>query len=265
MRARSDGAGGALKRAIVGLVAVIAAPLLFAGGGVDSDGGVPATLRIGTEGQYPPFNYLDESGELKGFDIDIALALCERLQVECALVTQDWDGIIPALLDHKYDAIVASMSITDDRRKVVSFTDRYYSNQARFLAAKRSKFDPAYRSGKTIGAQRATVAAGWLEENAGAAEIKLYDTQEEVFLDLTAGGLDAAFGDGLMLFEWVQNNGNGEYHLVGDGYSLDDGIGIAVRKEDNELRTALNTALAEIITDGTYAKINARYFPFSIR
>ena len=254
-----------MKRAIVGLMAVVAAPLLFAGGGADGDAGVPATLRIGTEGQYPPFNYLDESGALQGFDVDIALALCERLQVECELVMQDWDGIIPALLDKKFDAIVASMSITDERRKAVSFTDRYYSNQARFLSAKRSKFDPAYRSGKTIGAQRATVAANWLEENAGAAEVKLYDTQEQVFLALTAGGLDAAFGDGLMLFEWLRNNGSDEYHLVGDGYSLDDGIGIAVRKEDNELRTALNTALAAMVEDGTYAKINARYFPFSIR
>ena len=180
-------------------------------------------------------------------------------------MTQDWDGIIPALLDNKYDAIVASMSITDERKKLVSFTDRYYSNQARFLAAKGSKFDSAYRSGKTIGAQRATVAAGWLEENAGAAEVKLYDRQEDVFLDLTSGALDAVFGDGLMLYEWLQNDGSGKYYLVGDGYRLDDGIGIAVRKEDNDLRKALNTALAEIATDGTYAKINARYFPFSIR
>ena len=254
-----------MRRAIAGLVAALVAPLVFAGGAVAADGGVPATLRIGTEGQYPPFNYVDESGEIKGFDVDVALALCERLEVECELVAQDWDGIIPGLLAGRYHAIVASMSITDERKKVVSFTDRYYSNQVRFLAAKNSKFDPAYPGGKIIGTQRDTVAAGWLEQNAGAAEIELYDNQEDVFLDLTSGRLDAVFADGIMLYEWLQTDGSGEYHLVGDGYSLDEGIGIAVRKEDAELREALNTALAEILADGTYAKINARYFPFSIR
>ena len=254
-----------MRRAIAGLVAALVTPLVFAGGAAAADGGVPATLRIGTEGHYPPFNYVDESGELKGFDVEVALALCERLAAECELVAQEWDRIIPGLLAKKYDAIVASMSITDERKKVVSFTDRYYSNQVRFLAAKNSKFDPAYPGGKIIGAQRATVAARWLEENAGGAEVVLYDNQENVFLDLTSGRLDAVFGDGIMLYEWLQTDDSGEYHLVGDGYGLDEGIGIAVRKEDDELRAALNTALAEILADGTYAKINAKYFPFSLR
>ena len=147
------------------------------GGGADADAGLPATLRIGTEGYYPPFNYIDESGELKGFDIDIALALCTQMEVECEFVAQDWDGIIPALLAKKYDAIVASMSITDERKRVVSFTDKYYSNQVRFVAGKGGGFDPGFLSGKNIGAQRATIAASWLEENAGHAQVKLYDTQ----------------------------------------------------------------------------------------
>ena len=246
------------------LFAVLGAPLLFAGGGTDADAGVPATLRIGTEGYYPPFNYIDESGELNGFDIDIARALCAQMQVECEFVVQDWDGIIPALLEKKYDAIVASMSITDERKRVVSFTDKYYSNQLRFVAAKGGGFDPAFSSGKKIGAQRATIAASWLEENAAAAQVKLYDTQENVFLDLAGGRLDAVFGDGLMLYEWLQTEAGAQYQLVGDAYSMDEGIGIAVRKEDDELRRRLNTAIAAILADGTYARINAKYFPFRI-
>ena len=144
-----------VRRVIAALLVALSAPLAFAGGGADTDAGVPATLRIGTEGYYPPFNYIDESGELKGFDIDIALALCAQMEVECEFVAQDWDGIIPALLAKKYDAIVASMSITDERRRVVGFTDKYYSNQVRFVAAKGGGFDPGFLSGKNIGAQRA--------------------------------------------------------------------------------------------------------------
>ena len=253
-----------MKRVIVGLLAVLSAPLLFAGGGADANGGLPATLRIGTEGYYPPFNYIDESGELKGFDIDVARALCAQMQVECEFVAQDWDGIIPALLEKEYDAIVASMSITDERKRVVSFTDRYYSNQLRFVAARGAGFDPAFASGKKIGAQRATIAASWLEEHAGAAQVMLYDTQENVFLDLAGGRLDAAFGDGLMLYEWLQTEAGAGFQLVGDAYRMDDGIGIAVRKEDDELRRRLNTAIAAILADGTYARINAKYFPFRI-
>ena len=251
-----------MRRVIAALFVVLGAPLLFAGGGADA--GVPATLRIGTEGYYPPFNYLDESGELNGFDIDIARALCAQMQVECEFVAQDWDGIIPALLEKKYDAIVASMSITDERKRVVSFTDRYYSNQLRFVAARGGGFDPAFASGKKIGAQRATIAASWLEENAAAAQVRLYDTQENVFLDLAAGRLDAVFGDGLMLYEWLQTDAGAGYQMVGDAYRMDEGIGIAVRKEDDELRRRLNTAIAAILADGTYARINAKYFPFRI-
>ena len=225
---------------------------------------MPAALRIGSEGYYPPFNYIDESGVLKGFDIDIALALCQRMEVDCELVAQDWDGIIPALLAGEYDAIVASMSITEERRQVVSFTDKYYSNLVRFVAAKDTAFDPGDLTGRNVGAQRATVAASWLEENAAGARVRLYDTQENVFLDLAAGRLDAVFADGLVLYEWLQTDAGAEFTLVGDGYRLDEGIGIAVRQEDEALRQRLNAALAAILADGTYAEINARYFPFSI-
>ena len=247
-----------MKQLVACLMAVLLASLLFVAHAADTGAGVPNPLRIGSEGAYPPFNFVDQSGQLKGFDIDIdiALALCERLKVECKLVAQDWDGIIPALLAGKYDAIVASMPITGERKKVVGFTDKYYSNKVRFAAAKGGGFDPGNLAGKTVGAQRATIAASWLERNGSGAKIKLYDTQTNAYLDLAARRLDAIFADGLVL--------HAGFMLVGKAYELDEGIGIAVRKEDDVLRLRLNAALAAILADGTYARINARYFPFSI-
>ena len=253
-----------MKRFITYLAAALVASAMLGGHTAHTDDGVPDPLRIGSEGAYPPFNVIDPSGQLKGFDIDIALALCERLKVECKLVAQDWDGIIPALLAGKYDAIVASMSITAERKKVVGFTDKYYSNKVRFVAAKDGGFDPGKLTGKAIGAQRATIAASWLEKNAGGAKVKLYDTQTNAYLDLAARRLDAIFADGLVLHEWLKTKAGAGFQLVGKAYELDDGIGIAVRKEDDALRQRLNAALAAILADGTYKKINARYFPFSI-
>ena len=253
-----------MKRFITYLAAALVASAMLGGHTAHTDDGVPDPLRIGSEGAYPPFNVIDPSGQLKGFDIDIALALCERLKVECKLVAQDWDGIIPALLAGKYDAIVASMSITAERKKVVGFTDKYYSNKVRFVAAKDGGFDPGKLAGKAIGAQRATIAASWLEKNAGGAKVKLYDTQTNAYLDLAARRLDAIFADGLVLHEWLKTKAGAGFQLVGKAYELDDGIGIAVRKEDDALRQRLNAALAAILADGTYKKINARYFPFSI-
>ena len=253
-----------MKQLVAALAVALMAALPLVARAADAPGGVPNPLRIGSEGAYPPFNVIDPSGKLTGFDIDIALALCERLKVECKLVAQDWDGIIPALLAGKYDAIVASMSITAERKKVVGFTDKYYSNKVRFVAARDGGFDPGNLAGRTIGAQRATIAASWLEKNAGGARIKLYDTQTNAYLDLAARRLDALFADGLVLHEWLKTKAGAGFMLVGKAYELDEGIGIAVRKEDDALRQRLNAALAAILADGTYKKINARYFPFSI-
>ena len=222
-------------------------------------------LRIGTEGGYPPFNYTNEAGRLAGFDIDIARALCARMDAGCEFVLHDWEGLIPALRAGKFDVIAASMSITAKRRLLVSFTDRYYSNVVRFVAREGSGFDPANPSGTTIGAARATVASDWLEMNvAGVAAVRLYASQEELLGDLVGGRLDAVFGDGLGSHAWLESPEGAGFAFVGEGYRLDEGIGIAVRKEDAELLRRLNEALGAILADGTYDEINARYFPFSI-
>ncbi len=225
------------------------------------------TLKIGSEGAYPPFNAKDANGDLIGFDIDIANALCAEMKVECTLVTQDWDGMIPALQNKKFDAIVASMSITEERLKAVSFTDPYYSNKLQYVAKKGADLDITADAlkGKAVGAQRATIAAEWLEKNVPDAKVSLYDTQENAWLDLEAGRTDAVLADVYVAYEWLQSDAGKAYEFKGDPVFDDDKIGIAVRKDDTELAGRLNTALKAIIDNGTYDKINEKYFPFSIR
>ncbi|MGH2342420.1 ABC transporter substrate-binding protein [Segnochrobactraceae bacterium EtOH-i3] len=230
------------------------------------------TVRIGTEGAYPPFNYFDADKNLQGFDIDIAKALCDKMKVECVFVAQDWDGIIPALQAKKYDAIIASMSITPEREKVVAFTDKYYFTPARFVTAKEggvTDTSPAGLKGKTIGAQSSTVSANYLEDVYKDSTIKLYPTQEEAYADIVAGRLDTILADSTLLYEWLEKTPDGKgYMFVGeeirDPKYFGDGIGIAVRKDDTGLKDKFNKAIVEIRADGTYQKINAKYFPFSI-
>ena len=223
------------------------------------------SLRIGTAGDYPPFNYVDDAGELTGFDIDIARALCDRLDVRCLFQRHPWPMLIPELLAGTLDAVAASISITEERRRVVAFTDRYYSNVSRFVTSKGSDFHPDELAGRTVGALRATIASDWLDEfAAGVTTIKLYDSQSELLHALARARVDAVFGDALGLHDWLMGPTGSAFTFVGEGIELDEGIGIAVRQEDEELRLRINEALRAIIGDGTYRRINARYFPFDI-
>jgi polar amino acid transport system substrate-binding protein len=232
-------------------------------------------VRIGTEGAYPPFNSIDSSGQLVGFDIDIAKALCDQMKVSCSFVAQDWDGIIPALLAGKYDAIVASMSMTEERKKKVLFTNKYYDTPATVIGPKDSKitdWTPKGLSGKVIGTQSSTTHANYLEEvyKPAGAEVKLYATQDEANADLAAGRLDAVEADKVVLSEWLKKPDGAccEIKLDVDKEAyrkiFGQGIGIAVRPDDKDLAEMFNKAIAEIVADGTYKKINDKYFPFSI-
>ena len=219
-------------------------------------------LRVGAVGDYQPFNFVGEDGELQGFDVDIAAALCDRLGVRCRFVRQEWERLIPALREGLVDMVAASMSITEERRRLVTFTNRYYSNNSRFAAHEAARFDPGAAAGRAVGAMRGTIASAWLEKNMPEAVLRFYGGPDDLLRDLGANKLDAVFSDELGLHAWLKNHPG--FGLVGPRYSLDEGIGIAVRKEDVELRQDLNAALAEILADGTYEKINAKYFPFSI-
>lgn len=246
-----------LKRLIN--ITLIAATILIAPISFSAD-----KIRIATEGAYAPFNMVNAEGELTGFDVDIAKALCEQMKADCEIVAQAWDGIIPGLRTGKYDAVIASMSITEERKKVVDFSDPYYSNSLSFVSEKEGSFDPNTLEGKTIGAQRATIAGQYLEDNlADKVTVKLYDTQDNAYLDLASGRLDALLSDRLPAYNWLQTEEGKAFEFRGEKIDIDDKIGIAIRKDD-KLAERFNEALKAIIENGTYEKINAKYFPFSI-
>ncbi len=257
-----------LKHLITAFVAAVA--LALAAGSVDAKEW--KKVRVGTEGAYPPFNEIDSAGKLVGFDVDIANALCEKMKVECTIVAQDWDGIIPGLLAKKYDAIIASMTILPERMKVVDFTDKYYKTSASFVKRKNTDLADITRQGmkgRTLGAQKATTSSNYLEDvYKEVATLKFYDTQPQANLDLKAGRLDAVHADTLPMLDWLASKDGQCCELVGpeltDPNWFGYGTGIAVRKEDDDLREMINKAIAAIRKDGTYQKINAKYFPYSI-
>ena len=243
------------------LLLAAAATLVFSANALAVD-----KYKVGIEGAYPPFNNKNASGQVVGFDYDIAMALCAKMKAECEVVTSDWDGIIPALNAKKYDFIVSSLSITDERKQAVDFTDPYYSNKQQFVAKKGVDFKTDIESlkSKKLGTQRSTQAATWLEDNVGD-DISLYDTQENAYLDLSSGRVDALLADKYAIFGWLKDDPAGkDYEFKGDPINEDDKVGIALRKGESDLRSKLNLALKEIKEDGTYKKINDKYFPFSI-
>ena len=228
-----------------------------------SAGDIPDPLRIATEGAYPPFNGVDANGKLIGFDVDIAMALCKEMKANCELVAQDWDGIIPALVANKYDAIIASMSITDERKKTIDFTNKYYSNYLAIIGEKGKVAGTNDLAGKVVGAQRSTLASQWAEDNLmGKADVKLYDTQTAAYADLSAGRLDAMVSDIYPAMDWLKDNS--DYELSGNAIDINDQIGIGIRQGESDLKAAFNKAIDAIRANGTYAKINAKYFSADI-
>ncbi len=228
-----------------------------------SAGNIPDPLRIATEGAYPPFNGVDANGKLIGFDVDIAMALCKEMKANCELVAQDWDGIIPALVANKYDAIIASMSITDERKKTIDFTNKYYSNYLAIIGEKGKVAGGNDLAGKVVGAQRSTLASQWAEDNLmGKADVKLYDTQTAAYADLSAGRLDAMVSDIYPAMDWLKDNSS--YELSGNAIDINDQIGIGIRQGESDLKAAFNKAIDAIRKNGTYAKINAKYFSADI-
>ena len=230
------------------------------------------TVRFGVEGAYPPFSWTDASGEIKGFDIDLAHALCQQMTVKCELVAQDWDGMIPALLSRKYDAIIAAMSITDERRKKVDFTAKYAHIPNRFVAAKGTTLEltPAGMAGKRIGVQRATTHDKYLTDNFGSdVTIVRYGNADEAYLDLKAGRVLALLADASAIDQGLLSKAGGDkFEYVGpaltDRQWFGDGMGIAVRKGDQDLKAKLDEAIKTLRANGKYQEINQKYFKYDI-
>lgn len=229
-------------------------------------------IRFGIEGAYPPFSWTEPNGELKGFDVDMANALCKELQAKCKIVAQDWDGIIPSLLARKYDAIIAAMSITEERKKKVDFTGKYALIPNKFVAKKGTELDftKAGLEGVKVGVQRATTHDKYLTDNYGdSVSIVRYGSFDDAYLDLKAGRIVTVLGDASALQEGLLNKPGGEgYEFIGpsltDPQWFGEGFGIAVRKQDKDLTKKLDGAIQSLREKGEYQKIAAKYFAYDV-
>ncbi|CAM2774137.1 ABC transporter substrate-binding protein [Vibrio mytili] len=229
-------------------------------------------VRLASDFTYPPFNYKDASGTPVGFDIEIADALCKEAKLDCTWVSQGWDSLIPSLLARKSDVIMASMRITEDRKKRVLFTDKYYQTPARFVAKADSGIEITKEGlkDKVIGVQTGTIHDMYVTDKFGSvATIKRYSGQDEVYLDMANGRLDVTFGnsDQLALAFLDKEVGQG-FDFVGaavtDKAYIGEGTALALRKTDKELAEKFNQAIKAIRSNGTYDKIAAKYFSFDI-
>ncbi|WP_305848802.1 ABC transporter substrate-binding protein [Vibrio penaeicida] len=227
------------------------------------------TVRFGIEGAYPPFSWTEADGSLKGFDVDMANALCKEMAVKCKIVPQDWDGIIPSLLARKYDAIIAAMSITEERKKKIDFTGKYALIPNKFIAKKGANINFDNLDGVKIGVQRATTHDKYLTDNYKAVEIVRYGSFDEAYLDLANGRIASVLGDASALEEGVLNKDGGDaYEFVGPSLTdpkwFGDGFGIAVRKQDKDLTAKLDKAIKSLREKGIYQDIAAKYFNYDV-
>jgi arginine/ornithine transport system substrate-binding protein len=230
-------------------------------------------LRIGIEAASKPFAFKSSDDKLVGFDVDIANALCDQLNVKCVFVEQEWKGIIPGLQTRKYDAIISSMSITEERKKSVDFTDKYYHTPARLIAKLSRKIagTPASLKDKKVGVLQGSTHEVYANEvlKKSGSIIIAYTSQNEVFLDLKSGRIDATLVDSTQGKEgFLTLESNKEFGFIGpvfdDPKIFGFGAGIAIRKGENDLRLKLNAAIKAIRTNGIYKKIQIKYFDFDV-
>ncbi|MBS7660851.1 ABC transporter substrate-binding protein [Pseudomonas lalucatii] len=230
-------------------------------------------LRIGIEAAYPPFAYKTPEGNITGFDYDIGQALCEEMKVECKWIEQEFDGLIPALKVRKFDAVLSSMTITEDRLKSVDFSRKYYHTPAKLAMKAGTQInDPLVDlKGKKVGVQRASIYDRYASDHFAPAGIEVvrYSSQNEIFLDMTAGRLDATLADAVNIDDgFLKTDAGKGFALVGPDFTeqkyFGEGAGIAVRKGDKALADKITAAIAAIRANGKYQEVQDKYFGFDV-
>ncbi len=230
-------------------------------------------VRIGTLANYPPFEYSSDSGSPKGMEIELGRKYCAVAKLHCKWVTLPFKQLIPSLLDHKIDAVLAQLSVTTDRAAKVSFTAPVTYNSVVVLGPKGSSIndDPQTMREKTIGVGTDTVEAAWAQSHLqGIAVVRFYDDGAQEMQDLRDHKLDAVILDEPAAYDFLREGGKFGFTFLGK--PLDDpmilGAGntaIAVRQEDVTLRHAFDAAINEVRQDGTFEKVSAMYFPFNMQ
>lgn len=230
-----------------------------------------AEVRFGIDNEtYAPFYYKDASGKWVGWEIELMDAVCTEMKESCSMVESSWDGLIPGLTANKFDVIWSSMSITDERKKTIDFTDKYYNTPSKLIGYKDSKLGttPEDVAGKTIGVQVSTIQANYFDTHyKGKADEKTYGTLDEAFQDLAAGRIDYVFGDAIPLLELLKSDTGKDCcedkgNVADDPAILGTGIGGGIRKGDTELAGKFNAAIAAVRASGKYEEISKKYFSF---
>ncbi len=228
----------------------------------------PAELKVAIDPTYEPFTFKTADGKPTGFDVDMANAICEQIKRQCVFVEQVWDSMIPGLTAQKYDVIISSMSITDDRMKEVDFSDKYYNTPSRIVLKKSVKYtDPASIKGKKIGVLKGSTQEAYAlgELKPAGVVVNSYEAQDQVYLDLKAGRIDGTVADYLEVSGGFLSKPEGaDFALMGPdlrepkyyGY----GVGVAMRKGQDALKADINTAIKTIRSNGSYKTINDKYF-----
>ena len=232
-----------------------------------------APVRVGVAAEpYPPFSSPDASGKWVGWEIEFMEAVCAEAKLECVLTPVAWDGIIPALTESKIDAIMSSMSITEERMKTIDFSNKYYNTPAAIAVAKGSGIaaTPEGLKGKIIGVQVSTIHADYAAKYFGptAAEVKIYQTQDEANQDLAAGRVDAVLADSLVMSDFTKTDaGKACCEIAGnvadDVSILGKGVGVGLRKGD-AMKATFDTAIAAVRASGKYDEISKKYFDFDV-
>ena len=262
----------------------VLASLLIVGNVTASD-----KIKIGTEGAYPPWNSKDASGKLIGFEVELAYSICRYMGKQCEIVEQDWDGMIPALIMRKFDAIMAGMSITAERQKAINFSQGYADEVASLAVMKGSDLEgmdtpegvnltlggssvkkalktiTGALAGKTVCTQTATIHQNFLESgDVGKINLRTYKTQDEVNLDLASGRCDVALAAAVAFTDYAEKSGK-PVVLVGPTFSggaFGNGVGVGIRKDDTELLKAFNKAINEARKNGDISRIATKWFGF---